>query len=108
MNLVPVPKGMCPAFYQFMAAGGHRSDSGEILMIGPSDTATSLLREVYRQVGNSATGFRRHALTPALRDAIRDFLYHDVSVCEHGIREGDWCSKCNAEYKQAIIENTEV
>ena len=54
MNLVPVPKGMCPAFYQFMAAGGHRSDSGEILMIGPSDTAKSLLREVYRQVDNSA------------------------------------------------------
>jgi hypothetical protein len=25
---------MCPAFYEFMAAGARRSDSGEILMIG--------------------------------------------------------------------------
>ncbi len=34
VRLVPVPKGMCPAFYEFMGAGGVRSDSGEILMIG--------------------------------------------------------------------------
>ena len=33
-QLLPVPKGMCSAFYEFMGAGGVRSDSGEILMIG--------------------------------------------------------------------------
>lgn len=32
-ELTPVPKGMCPAFYQFMGAGSPRSDSGEILML---------------------------------------------------------------------------
>ena len=54
MNLVPVPKGMCPAFYQFMAAGGHRSDSGEILMIGPSDTAKAFFERSTAKVDNSA------------------------------------------------------
>lgn len=33
MALVPVPRGMCPAFYAIMGAGGIRSDSGEIMML---------------------------------------------------------------------------
>lgn len=33
LRFVPVPKGMCPAFYEIMGAGGVRSDSGEILML---------------------------------------------------------------------------
>lgn len=33
-----------------------------------------LLKEVYRQCGNSAPAERRHALTPKIRDAIRDCL----------------------------------
>lgn len=37
-------------------------------------TATSLLEEVYRQAGNSAPAERRHALTPDIRDRIRDYL----------------------------------
>ena len=40
-------------------------------------TAFALLREVYDQAGNSAPPQRRHALTPALRDRIRDFIYSD-------------------------------
>jgi hypothetical protein len=26
-------------------------------------------------------------------------------VCEHGIREGDWCEPCNKEYKRAARES---
>jgi hypothetical protein len=35
-RLIPVPSGMCPAFYEFMGAGCARSDSGEILMLADS------------------------------------------------------------------------
>jgi hypothetical protein len=38
LGLTPVPKGMCPAFYQFMGAGSPRSDSGEILMLEADTT----------------------------------------------------------------------
>lgn len=30
-----------------------------------------------------------------------------IQACEHGVREGDWCSDCNADYKQAMIDNQE-
>lgn len=25
----------------------------------------------------------------------------ELDVCEHGVRCGDWCPECNAEYKRA-------
>lgn len=28
----------------------------------------------------------------------------EMGVCEHGIREGDWCPDCNREYKMARID----
>ena len=34
----------------------------------------ALLGRVYREVGNESPGFKRHALTPGLRDDIRDCL----------------------------------
>lgn len=33
--LIPVPRGMCPAFYQFMGAGAPRGDDGQIFMLNP-------------------------------------------------------------------------
>lgn len=33
--LVPVPRGMCGAFYQFMGAGAPRGDDGQIMMLSP-------------------------------------------------------------------------
>lgn len=38
------------------------------------DDPIQLLREVYEQIGNHAPAERRHAVTPGLRDRIRDFL----------------------------------
>jgi len=42
--------------------------------ISPLKEALELLCEVYRQAGNEAGTVKRHALTPGLRDNIRDFL----------------------------------
>lgn len=42
---------------------------------GYIDKLEGLLREVYSQAGNGAPAERRHALTPGLRDDIRDVLY---------------------------------
>lgn len=41
---------------------------------GEKIAADEFLREVYRQAGNAAPANRRHALTPGLRDSIRDHL----------------------------------
>lgn len=30
--------------------------------------------------------------------------YHESGICEHGIREGDWCAECNAAYKMARVD----
>lgn len=30
---VPLPRGMCPAFYDFMGAGCPRTESGELMMV---------------------------------------------------------------------------
>lgn len=37
--------------------------------------ARELLDKVYQQAGNEAPGNRRHALSPALRDEIWDWLH---------------------------------
>lgn len=36
--------------------------------------ALGLLSQAYAQIGNHAPAERRHAVTPGVRDAIRDFL----------------------------------
>jgi hypothetical protein len=41
-------------------------------LIAENERLTMLVVEVYRQCGNHATAERRHALTPGIRDAIRD------------------------------------
>lgn len=28
----------------------------------------------------------------------------EIICCEHGVRDGDWCDPCNAEYKRAAKE----
>ena len=38
------------------------------------ENLTALLSRVYREAGNESPGFKRHALTPGLRDDIRDCL----------------------------------
>jgi hypothetical protein len=50
--------------------------------------ADQLLRDVYKQIGNHAPAERRHAVTPGVRDAIRDYLkeQHEAQKTE-GIRE---------------------
>lgn len=38
----------------------------------------------------------------AWQEAVRQ--QSDMEVCEHGVREGDWCADCNPEYKLARNE----
>ncbi len=41
-----------------------------------------LMLEVYLQAGNGAPAHRRHALTPGLRDDIRDLIYPQNAATE--------------------------
>lgn len=43
-------------------------------------TADALLRSVYLQAGNGAPPSRRHALTPQVRDDMRDFIYKSLAT----------------------------
>lgn len=62
--------------------------------------------EALRRVGNKDGVQAFEELAKKLIRAARlADEYHRVDHCEHGIREGDWCPKCNAEYKQAQQEN---
>jgi len=56
---------------------------------GGEGEAVRLLREVYVQAGNEASPNRRHALTPRLRDDIRDFLQCQPAVPASGGGEGE-------------------
>ena len=38
-----------------------------------------------------------------IRDSIEAELQRR-DVCEHGVRTGDWCEPCAAEYRRALVE----
>jgi len=37
--------------------------------------------------------------------AMRVVIELHCRLCEHGVREADYCEDCNAAYKQAVIDN---
>lgn len=85
MNLVPVPKGMCPAFYQFMGAGGQHSDSGDLLMIAPSVCERVPLDERYADDLDE--------LGPCWMDPFGNIVelseeMHYAKACEYGAKCG--------------------
>lgn len=71
-ELTPVPKGMCPAFYQFMGAGSPRSDSGEILMLRTPTTNTKGMMMSDRTEGNKVMDLNTEAAT-VLKNLNGDF-----------------------------------
>jgi len=50
----------------------------------------SLLGRVYRECGNEAPAVRRHALTPGLRDDIRDYL-KTTGFFEQNSNRSEYC-----------------
>ena len=40
----------------------------------------------------------------AWRKLIDEELYRGGLICEHGIRDGQWCEDCNKAYKEARHE----
>ena len=46
--------------------------------------------------------------TPVPTDLLASILgLSAIEYCEHGIVLGEWCPDCNADYKQAAIDNAE-
>lgn len=56
-------------------AGSIHSDPYVVVLEMTAVQLWELLREVYEQVGNHRPPAIRHALTPGLRDRIRDVVY---------------------------------
>lgn len=68
----PMPDGVV-AEIKYMATS-NENQIANAKLIAAAPTMLELLEQVYSQAGNSAPAERRHALTPALRDTIRDLL----------------------------------
>ena len=71
-------------------------------VIEAKNNMLALLGRVYREAGNSAPGFKRHALTPGLRDDIRDCLKASGKLGQHQPHEpcADVnCSICNGRFE---------
>lgn len=69
-----------------------------------TDQCKALLGRVYREAGNESPGFKRHALTPGLRDDIRDLL--KTTNFFEPKPSHDWCA--NVECKICEARRIEV
>jgi hypothetical protein len=70
-------------------------------LVGEQNNQLALLGRVYREVGNESPGFNRHALTPGLRDDIRDCLNASGRLKKHQHEPcADVnCQICNRRYE---------